>query len=303
MKKVITYGTFDLLHYGHIRLLERAKALGEYLIVGITSDDYDKTRGKINNQQSLNERIEAVKDTGIADKIIIEEYEGQKIDDIRRYLVDIFTIGSDWEGHFDYLKEFCEVIYLPRTKGISSTDIREKNRALSLGMVGSSSYLNKVVAETKFVNGILLSGICAQTQTNFHEYTKSLPLLTDNYQELLDESDAVYVHSLPQYHYALIKEALTQGKHVLCESPIALHREECQELFALARRKNRLLVDTLRTAYSTAFNRMILLVKSGKIGEVISVDAVCTTLKEADKIESGNINFVWNSMYGWVFVA
>ncbi len=115
MVKVITYGTYDLLHYGHIRLLERAKALGDYLIVGVTSDDYDKTRGKINNQQSLIERIEAVKETGLAVEIIVEEYEGQKIDDIRRMGVDIFTVGSDWEGYFDYLNEYCKVIYLPRT--------------------------------------------------------------------------------------------------------------------------------------------------------------------------------------------
>ena len=109
MIKVITYGTYDLLHYGHIRLLERAKALGDYLIVGVTSDDFDKTRGKINVQQSLMERIENVRSTGLADKIIIEEYEGQKIDDIQHYNVDIFTVGSDWIGHFDYLKKYCNV--------------------------------------------------------------------------------------------------------------------------------------------------------------------------------------------------
>ena len=85
MKKVITYGTFDLLHFGHIRLLERAKALGDYLIVGVTADGFDMTRGKINVQQSLMERMEAVKATGIADEVIVEEYEGQKIDDILRY--------------------------------------------------------------------------------------------------------------------------------------------------------------------------------------------------------------------------
>ena len=103
MVKVITYGTYDLLHYGHIRLLERAKKLGDYLIVGVTADDFDKTRGKINVQQSLMERIEAVRATGLADEIIVEEYEGQKIDDIRRYDIDIFTVGSDWKGKFDYL--------------------------------------------------------------------------------------------------------------------------------------------------------------------------------------------------------
>ena len=83
MKKVITYGTYDLLHYGHIRLLERAKALGDYLIVGVTADDFDKTRGKINVRQSLEERVAAIQATGIADKVIIEEYEGQKISTAR----------------------------------------------------------------------------------------------------------------------------------------------------------------------------------------------------------------------------
>ena len=120
MIKVITYGTFDMLHYGHIRLLERAKALGDYLIVGVTSDDFDKTRGKINLQQSLSERVEAIRNTGFADKIVIEEYEGQKIDDIKRYNIDIFTVGSDWEGYFDYLKEYCKVIYLER-KSVAKT--------------------------------------------------------------------------------------------------------------------------------------------------------------------------------------
>ena len=102
MKKVITYGTYDLLHRGHVRLLERAKALGDYLIVGVTAEDFDKARGKINVQQSLMERIEAVRATGLADEIIVEEYEGQKIDDILRYDIDIFTVGSDWIGKFDY---------------------------------------------------------------------------------------------------------------------------------------------------------------------------------------------------------
>ena len=135
MKKIITYGTFDLLHHGHIRLLKRAKKLGDYLIVGITSDDFDKTRGKINVQQSLSERIAAVRATGIADKIIVEEYEGQKIDDIKKYGVDIFTVGSDWVGKFDYLGEYCTVKYLERTQGVSSTDLRKKDRELTMGII------------------------------------------------------------------------------------------------------------------------------------------------------------------------
>ena len=132
MKKVITYGTYDLLHFGHIRLLKRAKALGDYLIVGVTSDDFDKSRGKINVQQSLMERVAAVKATGIADEIIVEEYEGQKIDDIRKHNVDIFTVGSDWKGHFDYLKEYCKVIYLPRTEGICCRSSESRMRGNDL---------------------------------------------------------------------------------------------------------------------------------------------------------------------------
>ena len=136
MIKVITYGTYDLLHHGHRRLLERARALGDYLIVGVTADGFDRARGKLNVQQSLLERIAAVRATGLADEIIVEEYEGQKIDDIRRYGVQIFTVGSDWVGKFDYLREYCEVIYLPRTEGISSSALRTERRMVRLGLVG-----------------------------------------------------------------------------------------------------------------------------------------------------------------------
>ena len=132
MKKVITYGTYDLLHYGHIKLLERAKALGDYLIVGVTGDDYDKTRGKINNNQSLMERIAAVENLGIADEVIVEEYEGQKIDDIKKYEIDVFTVGSDWVGKFDYLNEYCQVVYLPRTEGVSSSELRAEKNSLKI---------------------------------------------------------------------------------------------------------------------------------------------------------------------------
>ena len=118
MVMVITYGTQDLLHYDHISFLERAKALGDYHIVGVTADDFDKTRGKINVQRPLEERNAAVRATRFADEKIVQEYEGQKIDDIRRLGVDIFKVGFDWEGYFDYLNEYCKVEYLPRTKGV-----------------------------------------------------------------------------------------------------------------------------------------------------------------------------------------
>ncbi len=159
MTKVITYGTYDLLHYGHIKLLERAKELGDYLIVGVTADDFDRTRGKINVQQSLMERVEAVRRTGLADEIIVEEYEGQKIDDIKKYGVDIFTVGSDWTGVFDYLKEYCEVVYLDRTQGVSSSEIRASKNEIRLGIIGDSQVIAKFISESEHVNGINIIGI------------------------------------------------------------------------------------------------------------------------------------------------
>lgn len=301
MIKVITYGTYDLFHYGHQRLLERAKALGDYLIVGITSDDYDKTRGKINNQQSLMERIAAVKATGIADEILVEEYEGQKIDDIRRLGVDIFTVGSDWEGYFDYLKEYCKVIYLPRTEGISSSEVRAEKRKLRIGLVGSAVMRAKFINETKHVNGVEVAGVCSAHPGDEPEVTDLY--YTDNYDVLLEMVDAVYIVSKPEKHYMDSKKALLAGKHVLCESPIAYTREECQELYALAAEKNLILMNAIKTAYSTAYERLLLMAKGGKIGKILSVDAVCTSLRNRISIEEIDLSTKWNSMCAWAPVA
>ena len=146
MTKVITYGTFDLFHEGHYRLLQRAKALGDYLIVGVTTEAYDLTRGKLNVIDSLMTRIENVRRTGFADEIIIEESSGQKFNDIIKYQIDIFTVGSDWVGAFDYLKDYCQVVYLERTKNISSTMLREKNRPIQrIGIIGAGRIADRFV--------------------------------------------------------------------------------------------------------------------------------------------------------------
>lgn len=300
MKKVITYGTYDLLHYGHIKLLERAKALGDYLIVGVTADDFDKTRGKINVQQSLMERIEAVRATGIADEIIVEEYEGQKIDDIKRYNIDIFTVGSDWVGFFDYLKEFCEVVYLDRTQGVSSSELRAEKRELKIGIIGESSVvMSKFVSECNYVNGVSVIGICVQNKQSLSDALLSLPLVTSEYELLLNQVDAVYVLSHPSMHYAHVKKALEAGKHVLCESPVTLNWDECQELFYLAKEKGLVLSEGIKTAYSTAYNRMILLAKGGKIGDIVSVDSICTSLKQVDYTNEAELEQTWNSLSAW----
>ncbi len=295
MKKVITYGTYDLLHYGHIRLLERAKSLGDYLIVGVTSDGFDKIRGKINVQQSLMERIEAVKATGLADEIIIEEYEGQKIDDIRRLGIDIFTVGSDWTGYFDYLKEYCEVIYLDRTQGISSTEIRQKDKRVRLGFVGGNAHniLNKYYTESLVVNGAEVVGIY-----NIRQSPMDGVKIFDDYDSLLNNCDALYIVSEPEQHYEHIKKALLSGKHVLCEAPIVLSLKEMNELKELATKKQLILMDAIKTAYATAYNRLLLLVKSGRIGDVVSIDATCTSLVNLEN-KSDCISKNWNSICAW----
>lgn len=300
MKKVITYGTYDLFHYGHQRLLERAKALGDYLIVGVTADGFDRARGKINVQQSLMERMEAVKATGIADEVIVEEYEGQKIDDIMRYGVDIFAIGSDWEGYFDYLKDYCQVVYLERTAGVSSSELRTEKRELKLGLVGESAFLNKFEAESHYVNGVSIVGLCASSSlsSGLSDTLKSLPCVTEDFDTLIGNVDAVYLVSRPQDHYVQIKNALNAGKHVLCEPPIALTVKEWQELNALAKEKNLILMDAIRTAYSTAYYRMLLLVKSGRIGTVMSIDSSCTSLRDND-LPSEELKEKWNSICSW----
>ena len=281
MVKVITYGTYDLLHYGHVRLLERAKALGDYLIVGVTSDDYDKTRGKINIQQTLMERIAAVEQTGIADEIIVEEYEGQKIDDIRRHNVDIFTVGSDWVGKFDYLKEYCQVVYLPRTEGVSSSEIRAEKRKLSIGILGKPGVGVKFANEISYVNGIELKE-CG---------------------DALENVDAVYVSSLPKNHYDDVKSALMKGRHVICESPVAIKKDQCEELLQLAKERNLILADAIKTAYSTAFSRLVVLAKSGRIGEIISVDATCTSMRVSADEENADFSNRINSISSWGPIA
>ena len=126
MKKVLTYGTFDLLHYGHIRLLQRAKALGDYLVVAVSTDEFNEIKGKkaYYNYETRKLMLEAIK---YVDLVIPEKNWEQKIDDVKNYDIDVVVMGSDWAGsdRFDYLKDYCEVVYLDRTEGISTTKIKE----------------------------------------------------------------------------------------------------------------------------------------------------------------------------------
>jgi len=294
LKKVITYGTFDMLHQGHLNILKRAKELGDYLIVGVTSDDFDSRRGKINVQQSMMERVEGVKETGLADQIIIEEYEGQKIDDINRLGIDVFAIGSDWKGKFDYLSEFCQVVYLERTKGISSTQVRSQHNHLRLGLVGKAKHLWKVANEAVAINGIDIVG------TSGSEHDSRLGELPDySFNELIEKSDAVFIESNVKDRYEQIYYALNHRRHVLCDLPMAIGAEKQRELLKNARKNECVLMSGVKTAYSTAYYRLLLMVKSGEIGDVISVETTCTSLSEISKISEHIENNIWSSMDAW----
>ena len=293
---VITYGTYDMLHEGHIRLLKRAKALGDYLIVGVTSDAFDKARGKINVKQSTMERVMSVRALGLADKIIIEEYEGQKIDDIRRYDVDIFTVGSDWVGKFDYLREYCQVVYLPRTEGISSSEIRAAERSLRIGFVGELDFMRKFYHEAQMVNGMHIVGLCSEDVGLRSFFTGKTGLITDDYESMLPLVDAVFIVSHPSKHVQQIKLALESGKHVLCESPVAINVAEYEQLTEIAAKKNLIFMESIKTAYATAYYRLMLLVKSGKIGKVVSIDTTCTSIRPVDTRPG---SYSWNSICAW----
>jgi len=123
MKRVITYGTFDLLHSGHINILRRAKEQGDYLIVAISTDEFNALKGK-KAYYTFEQRKMILEAIRYVDLVIPEDTWEQKIEDVQKYNVDKFVMGDDWEGKFDFLKDYCEVVYLPRTVGISTTKIK-----------------------------------------------------------------------------------------------------------------------------------------------------------------------------------
>lgn len=294
MKKVITYGTYDLLHQGHINLLRRAKELGDYLIVGVTSDSFDRGRGKLNVRNNVLERVEAVKATGYADEVIIEDYLGQKIDDIQKYDVDIFAIGSDWEGKFDYLNEYCKVVYLPRTEGISSTMLREESQEVyRLGIIGSGRIAHRFVPETKVVNGVEVTAVLNPNPSEAESFATKYGIQAySDFDTFINQVDVVYIASPHLTHYDYVKRCLLANKHVLCEIPFMLSKEQALELYRLAEERNLVLMEASKTAYCPAFGHIITLVKSGIIGDVVDVKASISKMvepptRELDAKEAG----------------
>ena len=280
MVKVITYGTFDLFHEGHRRLLERARALGDYLIVGVTTESYDESRGKLNVSEPLVTRIENVQRSGLADEIIIEEYEGQKIQDVQKYGVDVFAIGSDWLGKFDYLNDYCQVVYLERTKGVSSTQLRNSSGVLRMGVVGAGRIAGRFVAESRFVSGVDVEAVYSRTFEKARGFAEDYELtrVADSYDALLAGVDAVYIATPHATHYDFAARALDAGVHVLCEKPMTLTARQTADLFDRAEALGLVLLEALKTAFAPGFGRMVAIARNGSIGRIRSVDATFTKL-------------------------
>lgn len=297
MVRVITYGTFDLFHEGHYRLLERAKALGDYLIVGVTTDAYDKTRGKLNVIDPLPVRIENVKKTGFADEVIIEEAAGQKFNDIKKFHIDIFTVGSDWVGCFDYLKDYCQVIYLERTKNISSTMLREQNSPIQrVGIIGTGRIAHRFIPEAKLVSGITTQGVYNPHKESTERFARKWEIngYTD-LEKFYESIDSAYIASPHETHYSYIKSALEHGKHVLCEKPMVLKRSQAEELFSYAREHGLVLFEGIKTAYCPGFGKLLGIACSGSIGSIRNVEACFT------KLESKNSREMTDLTYGGSF--
>lgn len=294
--KVITYGTFDLFHEGHYRLLKRAKALGDYLIVGVTSETYDKGRGKLGVVDSLVNRIENVRKSGFADEIIVEEYAGQKFSDIQRYGVDIFAIGSDWLGQFDYLKDYCQVVYLERTKNISSTGLRKtKYHVYRIGIIGNGRIANRFIPESKFVSGVNLQSVYNPHFESAKIFAEKWQLNAyDNLEKFYDSVDLVYMASPHGTHYEYCKSALEHGKHVLCEKPLALKKSQAEELASLSHFDEYgggVLFEGIKTAYCPGFQKLLGVARGGKIGSVRNVEACFTKLENPNNRELTDTEF------------
>lgn len=273
MKKVITYGTFDLFHQGHYNILKRARDYGDYLVVGVTGDNYDIGRGKLSVKDSLATRIENVKKTGLVDEIIVEEYLGQKISDIIRYDIDVFVIGDDWKGKFDHLSRYCEMVYLERTKNISSTQLREQNfSTIKIGIITEELSDNQIVKEASLVNGFEISGVYSNDHDLAQMFREKYSIIKtfESRESVYEESDVVFFRCEIPKRYSLIKEALMKNKHVICDPPFTLEKEKQEELFALAKSQNKILMDNVKMVHINVFNQLLWMTQGGLIGDIVS---------------------------------
>ena len=283
------FGKYDVVHFhaeGPCAMLWLPKLFGKRCIATVHGLDHQRAKwGKLASTYIMLGEKCAVK---FADEIIVEDHDGQKIEDIQRYGVDIFTVGSDWIGTFDYLKQFCEVVYLERTPDISSTlERKNKFKIVNVGIVGTGRIAPRFISEAKYVSGINIACTYnpenqkAQAFSNRHD----IPNYSGEYEKFLEQVDAVYIASPNETHYDYARKALENGKHVLCEKPAAFTKAEAQSLYQYAMDNRLVLMEAVKTANCPGFGQLINMVQSGKIGKVCDVEACFTRLANIDSRE------------------
>lgn len=275
MKKVITYGTFDLFHKGHYNILKRAKNYGDYLIVAVTGENYDVGRGKLNVHDTLATRIENVRNTGFANEIIVEEYLGQKIGDIIKYDVDTFVIGDDWVGIFDHLSRYCNMVYLERTEGISSTQIREETfNQYDIGIICDIADDNQIIKEAKLVSGFSVKNVYFDDDTIADEFQEKYNIenVFKNYEDLMKSSDIIYIRCETPKRANYIYNALMAGKHVIYDPPATFSTKELESLINIAKEKNVILMENIKMVHIYVFNQLLWMTQGGLIGDILSFD-------------------------------
>lgn len=286
MKKVITYGTFDMFHEGHYNILRRAREYGDYLIVAVTGENYDIGRGKLSVRDSLATRMENVRASGFADEIIVEEYLGQKIGDIIKYGVDVFVIGDDWRGKFDLISEYCELVYLPRTEGISSTQIREETfEKHRIGIISDRCDDNTLVADATKVSGFKVTSFYAEDTDLTEEFGRKYGIddITTNFGYFLKNVDVVFINTDLSDRYRYIRECLENGKHVISDAPFTIDTVREKELLDLASEKGLILLHNLKNLHTTVFNQLLWNAKAGVIGDIVRID--CSASKNDRRLK------------------
>jgi choline-phosphate cytidylyltransferase len=270
-RRVITYGTYDLLHDDHLHQLGRARALGDYLIVAVLTDIFDAGRGKRFLAQDVVQRVEGIKATGLADEVVLEECD-DKINNILKYDIDIVAVFDAWEGpqaYVENLRRYCEVVFMSeQASRISSTTLRG---IVQMGITAPKPLVQELLAGAAVTSGVsIVSTHITLVDDSSDDPTKA----GDNTQAagLHGHAEAVFLATgVGETMYSL-HEALLSGKHVLCQAPLSLTREGAENAFKLAEERGVVLVESLQSAFTPAMERMTAIAQNGKIGRVISVD-------------------------------
>lgn len=305
MKKVITYWTFDFLHEWHINIIKKCRELWDHLTVWVTAEEYDQNRWKLNVGQTLIERVENVKKSWLADEVIVEYRNWQKISDIKKYDIDIFWIGSDWEWKFDYLNEYCNVIYLPRTPWVSSTQIRNAwNGIINIWVIWSWRIAHRFVNESKYVSWVNILWVCSRTEESADRFKNehNLQFSSIDIEDTIKRVDAVYIATPHHLHYKIAKNALMSWKHALCEKPATLKCKELEELIDIANTKWLVFLEWIKTLFSPWFIRLVEIVKSWLIGDIKDIDCTFTKLSSWDIRELDPNQNWWSFNELWSYV-